>query len=345
MTEDKSAESINSLSTSTWVVRTAVAAASLTVAVGLLASLWFLRRPLAIFFLGLALACALAPLAAWGERWLPRRLTIILIYLLLALILIGVGAVVFPRLADQAQRLVERIPSYTARARNWLQGNLGFPEGLPIEQLLSGITGVASTLASLPVRISSSLLDTLLVAFISLYSLLLAPSARETLLSLIPEEDHPGTDELLHRLVNAVGGYFQGVVISGLIGGVATFLALVVIGVEFALISALIVTVAEFIPFLGPLISGVIIVVITFLQSPGKALIVLAFAVALHQLEGNFIVPQVMGTQAGISPLATLVVIFAGWSVGGVLGALVAIPLYALVQVLVTDLVFPMIRH
>ncbi len=86
-------------------------------------------------------------------------------------------------------------------------------------------------------------------------------------------------------------------------------------------------------------------VLIAFLEAPIKALITLVFAVALGQLEGNIIAPNVMHPQTNISPLITLFSIFAGWSIGGVLGALIAIPVMAALNVLVVKVIAPAIRQ
>jgi predicted PurR-regulated permease PerM len=101
----------------------------------------------------------------------------------------------------------------------------------------------------------------------------------------------------------------------------------------------------EYIPYVGPFISGALIVIVAFLQSPTKALIAIGFALALQQLEGSIIAPNVMHPQTKISPLTTLFVVFAGWSVGGALGALVAIPIAAAIRVLIMQLVVPAVRR
>jgi predicted PurR-regulated permease PerM len=101
----------------------------------------------------------------------------------------------------------------------------------------------------------------------------------------------------------------------------------------------------EFIPVIGPIIGAVPMVLIALLQSPAKALIALVFAIALHQLESGILVPNIMRTQTSISPLLVLLALTAGLSIGGVFGALVAIPLTAALRVLIIELVFPAIRH
>ncbi len=328
-----------------WLWLITAGAGALALGIGVLALFWFFRRPLAVLFLGVTLASALAPVVTWLERWLPRNWATILIYLVLVLFVIGVGAIILPMLVDQAEQLVDRAPTYAEEAREWMEQRLGIQDGLPYERLLSQVTNIASTLATLPVQISSSLIDAVLVVFISIYTLLLLPDARKTLLSLFPAERRDSLGEVLQRMAYTMGGYFRGATITGAVIGSLAYVGLLIIGVDFALVSAIIAGLAEFIPFIGPFIAGAIIVGISFLQAPNKALFSLIFVVVLQQVEGNLIAPNVMHPQTGISPLATLVTLFAGWSVGGVLGALVAIPLYAGLRVLAIRVLFPAIRR
>jgi predicted PurR-regulated permease PerM len=330
---------------SSWLGLVTAEATALILGLGVLALLWFLRRPLAVFFFGLTLASALLPVASWLKRWLPWNVATLLVYGLLALLLAGLAALILPTLVNQAEQLVRQAPEYVAQAESWIETCLGLRDDLPYEQFLSQITGIASTLATLPIQISSSLIDTFLVVFISLYTLLLAPEMHDAMLSLFPKKHHDRVQTVVQQVVHAMGGYFRGSTLTGAVIGSVAYVGLLIIGIDFALVSALIAGLSEFIPFLGPLIAAVIIVIISFLQSPQKALFALVFMIILQQLESNLIAPNIMHPQTCISPLATLVALFAGGSVGGVLGALVAIPLYAGLRVLIIEGVFPLIRR
>ncbi|MGC9349702.1 MAG: AI-2E family transporter [Anaerolineae bacterium] len=326
-----------------WVVT--AGAAVLILSTILLASFWFMRRPLAILFLGATVAAALAPVVTWLERWVSRTLATTIVYLVLALVLVGLGAAVVPPLVDQAGELIDRAPALVDQAGEWLGERIPISGESVVDTLLSQITGVASTIVSLPFQVSSSLADILLVVFLSFYTLTVAPEMRESLLSLVPQEERDDAERLFHRLPHAMGGYVRGATISGLIIGTLGYIGLLIIGVSFALVLGIIAGVLEFIPFVGPLISGALIVIVAFVQSPGKALIALGFVIVLEQVEGNVVAPNVMHPQTNISPVMTLFAVFAGWSIGGALGAIVAIPLAAALRVLVVELLVPAVRR
>jgi predicted PurR-regulated permease PerM len=317
----------------------------LSLGVGILAVVWFLIRPLGILLLGLTLAAALAPVVSWLERWMSRTLATILVYLLLLLILLGLGWIVFPILVDQAGEMIDRVPELVDQAQGWLEERLPVSAGSTLDTVLSQITNIASAIVSLPLQISSSVLDIFLVTFLSLYTLIIAPEAETFALSLFSKNDQPKVDGLLHSIAHSMGGYIRGATISGVVIGTASYIGLLLIGVNFPLVLGIIAGVLEFIPVIGPFIAGTVMVLIAFLETPTKALITVIFAVALGQLEGNIIAPNVMHPQTNISPLMTLFSIFAGWSVGGVLGALIAIPITAALHVLVVQLIAPAIRR
>lgn len=310
----------------------------------LIAFFWFLRVPLALFFIALTLAAALGPAVAWLTQWMPRGVAILVVYLVLFLLLIGLGWLIIPQLVDQAARFIDLAPDSIDQARSWARRRMDVRDGL-FDQLLGQVTTLGSTLVTLPVQLSSSFIDILLVIVMSLYALVAAPKARGFFPSLLPPKRRQKAEDVMRNMAHAMGGYFRGVAITGAIVGSITYVGLLVIGIQFALMLGLIAGIMEFIPMIGPLISGVLIVLVSLLQSPAKALIAIPFALVVQQIENHIISPNVMHPQANISRLATLVVVFAGWSVGGVVGALVSIPLYAAFRVFAIEVLVPAIRR
>ena len=319
--------------------------AALALGVALLAAVWFLQRPLAILFIALTMAAALEPLVEWLQQWLSRTLAVVTSYLVVAVIISLLGAIVFPPLVDQAGSMAERLPELADQAQQWLRERLPISDAAILDQIVSQLAGLGSSLVSLPLQISSSIFDIFLVAFISLYALITAPHTRETLNSLVPKDRQGALNHVLGRLVQTMGGYIRAVAITGGIIGTFSYIGLLLIGVNFPLALAIVSGIAEFIPFVGPFISGALIVIVAFLQEPTKALIALAFVIGLQQLEGNLIAPNVMHPQTCISPLLAIFSIFAGASIGGVLGALIAVPLAAALRVLVVELLLPAVRR
>lgn len=328
-----------------WLWVATAGGAALALAVALLAALWFFQRPLAVLFLGLTVAAAMAPAVRWVEKWLPRTLAVVATYVILVLVLVLLGAIVVPPVVDQARQMAERTPELADQAQRWFRRRFRVSDATILDQLVQQVAGLGSTLVALPLEISGSVLDLLLVGFLSLYALIAAPDAHRVFLSAFPEDQEEKVTCILRKLAHAMGGYVRGAVITGAIIGTFAYVGLLLIGVNFPLVLAIVSGILEFIPFVGPFIAGGVIVIVALLQSPTKALISLAFVIGLQQVEGNLISPNVMHPHTCISPLMTLFAIFAGWTVGGVLGALIAVPLAAALRVLFVELLLPAVQR
>jgi predicted PurR-regulated permease PerM len=146
-------------------------------------------------------------------------------------------------------------------------------------------------------------------------------------------------------MAEAMGGYIRGVFIDSLLVGIITYIGLLIIGLDYPLVLAVLSGVLEIIPVIGPLLAGAAMVLVAILQAPDLVLIVLIFAVVLQQVESNIIVPNIMRGQAEVSPVLTILAIIAGERIGGVIGALIAIPLAAALRVFVVEVVAPIIRR
>jgi predicted PurR-regulated permease PerM len=140
---------------------------------------------------------------------------------------------------------------------------------------------------------------------------------------------------LLETIEIRLGGWVRGEVALMVIVGTATFLGLYVLGVPFALPLALLAGLLELIPNVGPTLSAIPAIIIGLTVSPAVAIGVLILYVAIQQLESNFIVPMVMKQSVGINPIITLMLIMVGLTLGGVLGALLAVPLYISAEIVI----------
>lgn len=320
-------------------------AVALMLGLGFIQAIQLFARPLSFFLLGVAIAASLGPLVKRLERWLPRTLAVVVIYLLLILLLVGIGWIIFPPLLGGFQAFSQRIPELLA----WLQRSLAGWGNIDSATLLTTLTtsfsDVGLGLLTVPLTIYSVLINGVLILFISLYALVVAPGIHAFILSLWPENRRKKIDMVLNEMSTAMGGYVRGAALGGLIIGACTYIGMLLIGIDFPLVLAVLAGVLEIVPLLGPIITGVVIVLVALLQSPTQALIALIFVIALQQTEGHLVFPNIMGRQTEMSPLLSIVAFVAGSAAGGLLGALVAIPVAAALHVFVMRVVAPMIRR
>lgn len=327
-----------------WWRAAAIGAGAIAGAVALLAAVWLFARPLALLFAAIAVAQALAPIVARLERGLPRLVAVVSVYLGVVLALSAIAWLAVPGLVAQAQEVARNAPALLTRGRDLANRWDPIGDGRIVDALGAALGRLSEALLALPFVIFSSLAEILLVLFMSAYWLLAAPALHRFVRSLLPPERADRVDAVLSETGRAIGGYVRGEVTSATIVGAITLAGLAVIDVDYALVLALLAFAGELVPVLGPILSGVPAVAVALLESPTQAAIVVAFYVALQQIESNVLLPQIMRRQADVPPLLALAAILAGAGIGSVLGALVAIPLAAALKVAVVRVVAPAIR-
>lgn len=323
----------------------AIGAGALVAAVVVLAAVWLLRRPLALLVLGIVIAEAVRPLVDRLNRRLPWVLSILLVFLVILLLVAGVIWLSAPPLAREVRGVAFRMPRLIQELEGWLAQH-----NVPIEQrVINAVSDqlgrLAGALIELPLAILHSLLELALVVFVAIYWLILTPHAWEFVRSLLPASKQEPVKQVLGDMGRAMGGYVRGVAIVGGILGITTYLLLLLIHVHYPAVLGMLTAVLEFVPVLGATISMTVLVLVALSQSPATALIAFVAALILHQTEVHILVPNVMAKETSISPLLAVLAVFAGGTLGGVLGAILAIPLVAAFHVFVVDVIAPAIRR
>ncbi len=305
-----------------------------------------LIRPLGVLFAGVVVAITLAPLVDWLERWIPRLLSVLIVYFGLVLVLVGFGFVLVPPLLTQATSLAQNLPDYYTDAQVWVARELGITVRNDMDQLASLAEPFADRLIALPGMIVAIGVEFLVGFFVSLYWLHSMPRLRRFTISLFPPDRQDGVDTILRRLGQRMGGYMRGVALAGAVVGAAVFIGLTILGIQYALVLALVAFLGEFFPNVGPVLAGIPAVIVALFESPGMALIVVAFYIVIQQIESYILMPLIMShSLAHIPPLVTTFAVFTGFMVGGVLWAILAIPLSGAILTLSTDVIAPAIRQ
>ena len=329
------------------------AAATWAIALGLtIAALFIVQlfaRPIALLLFGIVIAQALTPAVERLSRWMKRGIAIAVVYVMLLALLALIGWLVVPTLVTEGNQLVDRAPELYEDAQSWLE-DIEFLDGRVStddlqQRVVNQIGNFGGQLVSLPITIFSTLFDVLLVLIISIYWIIAGPSLRAFALSLFPYERQGRVDSLLSEMGRTMGGYVRGVTMDGVVIGVTTFVGLSIIGVQYALVLAVIAAVLVVVPVVGPILTTVPIVSVALLDSPTTAIIALAFWIVVQQIESYLIMPYIMSSQADVPPLLALLAIYWGGSIGGILGALLAIPLSAALRVFFLRVVAPAIRR
>jgi predicted PurR-regulated permease PerM len=307
-----------------------------------------------ILLIAIVMGTVIRPAVAWlHRRGLPRIIGVILVYALLLALLIGFGLLVFPLIIEQGGTIAAAVPSYYQSLRTWIVsfpnqwiGRLG--EFLPItlagqqavqqtgEQMLDSAGQVLGYMAS-AAQIFFVIMAILLLAF---HWTLDGPRIVCSLLLLLPTDQRERIRELISAMETQVGAYVAGEATLCLIIGILSLIAYWLLDLPNVLVLAFIAGVMEAVPMIGPLLGAVPAALVALSISPAKLVWVIVASVVIQQLENNLLVPRVMRKAVGVNPFVSLLAIFAFGSLFGLAGAIMAIPMAAILQLLLDHFVF-----
>ncbi|HET7034718.1 MAG TPA: AI-2E family transporter, partial [Thermomicrobiaceae bacterium] len=328
-----------------WARLAVIGALALFLALALEQLLWIIAYPLALVFTAVVIAQGLAPVVQGMTRYLPRPVAVIALYLALLVGVAGSVWLLLPALVVQGQVLADNLPGLEVTLRAPVARIS--PVGIDQISTLAGnyLTELTTIVVQLPVMLISVLTNLALIFFLSLYWLIAQPSLRGWLLGLAPDPQRDVLRTVLDEVGETVGGYVRGVLLSALSIGVLTYIGLRAIGMPSPLVLAVFAGFGELIPILGPFLSAVPALAVALASGAVNPLVVLAFYVALQQVESNILVPLIMRGQARIPPLLSLVGFLIGAAAGGLVGALIAIPLFGALRVIAVRMLVPAERH
>jgi len=314
--------------------------------------LYMLRHVLLILFVSILFAAALTGPSEWLHDRLrvPRGLAAVSIYVAVFAVLVGLGWLVVPPLLGQVAEFADRAPEYADRYRGIREAYTNLRTDYPalppfddqVSRLGSAILDRAGErAATLPAGLFALFLDMLSVFVISLLLVTSRERIRGFVLSLVQPRRRDDVASLLDRIWTRIGVYLRAKAIVMAIVGVLMYVALILIGVPFAVPLAIVVAFGELIPRAGPWLARIPLLAIAALDSPRAFVLTLIASVAIENLKGYLISPVVEGDQLDIHPLLVFVAVLVGASLGGAAGAFVAVPAAAIVDILVREVVVP----
>lgn len=187
---------------------------------------------------------------------------------------------------------------------------------------------------------TKGLLTAVIILLLAYYWTLDGPRIIQTGLLLLPQERRESSRELIAAMETKVSAYIAGQGVLMLVVGVMAFIAYWLIGLPYVLVLALVAGVMEAVPLVGPLLGAIPAALVALTLGPDKLIWVIVATVVIQQLENSFLVPRVMRQAVGVNPFVTLLALFAFSSLLGVAGAIMAIPMAAIIQLLLDRFVF-----
>jgi predicted PurR-regulated permease PerM len=318
--------------------------------------IWAARKVLLPFILGLVLAYLLLPVVNWLERRMPNRLrawrvarplSILVTYLLLFILLAGIVAYFVPVIVEQVKVLVANWPDLVSQVRDWGTRGWGwYTENIPpdwrgtIETTLknligdalaafrNGLVATATTLFST----ISFVIGLVVIPFWLFYILHDESQVKAGVLKALPQQLRADARSLASLIDDVLSAYIRGqLLLSLFVGGMAT-IALLAIGVPFALVLGLIAGLFEVLPFIGPILGAIPALAVALLSDPVSALWVGISFLAIQQMENLILVPRISGKSVRLHPAIVMVVLVVGNELAGLWGMLIAVPFTALIR-------------
>ena len=321
------------------LIRYALAGLALTAALAWGA--YLSRGALLLIYVSVLMAIGLAPVVTYVERHtgrLPRWAVILLIYLVFVALIGGLAVLVTPPMAEQARGLWSALPQMLHQGQQWLidRGLLASELSLQeaVQQSPVGGADAFSTVVGAVWGFLGGLFGFFTILILSFYLLLDSNRFARSFVGLFPRPERPRVEEACGRVSGKVSAWLSGqLLLAGIIGSTAA-LALFLMGVPYFYVLALIAAIGEMIPIVGPILAAIPAIAVAFTVSPAMALGVTLFFLVQQQVENHVLVPKIMERQVGVSAAGVIVALLLGGTLLGVVGAILAVPTVAILQVM-----------
>jgi predicted PurR-regulated permease PerM len=311
--------------------------------------IYLLRKPLLWVLLALFLAVALSAPVNFLNRYVRRGIAIAGVYVLLLAVPAAIAALVVPPIVTQMTNLVNNLPEYANDLQDFanrnptlrrLERDYHVTERLQeqAQRLPSRIGDAAGLLQDAGLTLVNSLFALVTILVLAAFMLSNGRSWVDKLIALQPEDRAVRLRRVADRSADAVGSYVGGAMVQATIAGISAYVVLTILGVPFRAPLAVLIFLLDLVPLVGATIGSIVVAIVTlFTDFPTATIVWVIFTIVYQQLENNVIQPRIQHRAVDVHPLGVLISVLFGASLLGVLGALVAIPVAATLQIVVRE--------
>ena len=310
--------------------------------------LYLIRDVIGAFVLGTLLAFLIGPFVDRLESLnIPRPIGILLLFALVTAIIVGLVGLVVPLLVSELGGLQAQAPGMAGAA----QARLNELEGHPLQVLgfridLTGTTKVLTThfndfllgqfgnAVSFGITALTTAFQIVLMLIVAFLVTLDSHRISRAIRSVVPTDYRSEFDSIWSDIKSMLYAYMRGQLVIAAMIGVGSGIAVQLIGLPYALALGLLAAITSLVPYLGPFLGAVPAVLIGLAESPQKALLVAVAYLAVSNVILNFVFPKVMGDAVRLPPILVITAFLAGFSLAGILGMFIAIPVAATLRIL-----------
>lgn len=306
----------------------------------IVAALWVaiqLQGILVIIFVSYIIMAALSPFSDFLDRkGAPSILSVLIPYSVAIAVLVLLILPLVPFFISQIELLFSNFPKYVDQVANIF----GFHVDIRNVNGIFGsyMDGIGKSALGVTGKIFSGFFSVIAVIVISFYLMLQRKALKRHFISFWPEKYHEHVHGTMTNIEKKLGWWLRGQFILSFAIGFFTWAGLIVFGLPYALPLALLAGILEIVPTLGPIISAIPAIIVALTISPGLALIIVGFYILLQTLENNILVPKIMEKAVGLNPIIIIIGVLIGGKFMGILGALLAVPLIAVMVIIAKSL-------
>jgi predicted PurR-regulated permease PerM len=334
-----------------WLSTRAILRVVVTVLVCVLALylVYLLRRPITWIFIAGFIAIALSGPVAFLQRRMRRSAAVALVYLGLILVPVLIMAALVPPIVTQGNNLAQSLPDYARDLTEFVEKNDRLRQleadyditGKLEEQaakLPARLGDAAGVLSDIGVGVVNSLFAAITIIIMSVFMINSARGWLDAFADRYPPERSRWMKRLYDRIGATVGNYVAGALLQATIAGVLAWIMLMILGVPYALPLAVVVFLLDLVPLVGATLGAIIVGVVTlFNDFPVDTIVWVIFSVIYQQVENSVIQPRIQARAVAVHPFVVLVSVLFGSTLFGVLGALLAIPVAAAIQITIRE--------
>jgi predicted PurR-regulated permease PerM len=310
---------------------------------------YLVREPLSWLLIALFVAVAASGPVNLLSRRLPRGAAIAIVYIGIVLLPIAVGAILIPPAVEQGVKLAKNLPGYVDDLNQTFQDNEQLNElnekydltkklDNVADKLIAELGNAPSALADIGASLVSSIFALVTILVMSMFMVSRGRAWRDAALAYRPSHQAERIRRATDRIAAAVASYVGGALAQAAIAGAAAFLMLVILGVPSPLPLAVIIALLDLIPLVGATLGAVIVGVVTlFSDFPTDTIVWAIFAIVYQQFENYVVQPRIQSRAVQLDPFVVVIAAIFGGTLLGVIGALLAIPSAAAIQIAVRE--------
>ncbi len=307
-------------------------------------TVWQIRDIVLYCFIALLLAGVIYPLANWGTRYkIPRAVTVLCVYFGLFGLLALVITLLVPALITQSSAFVAVYGRYLGDAAQLLQSGGIFEQiqqngfDLTSANVQGQLQALFTNALSVATDVFGGIAGFIVVLVLALYIVIEDSSIKNIFHAWVPKAYQEFFTRVTWLIMEKLGAWIRGQLLLGLILAVCYLVVFWAIGVPSALLLAVMGGMAEFVPYVGPILAGIPAIILAFTVSPAVGIATVIALIVIQQLENNLLVPKVMQRAVGMNPIVSILAFLIGAKLFGLVGAIAAIPVALAITVALAE--------